>query len=398
MRKGVEQSGKTVLKLDLDVLTLSADRIHQAVARELKLPGSGQRRIHLLLHKANEEQQEIGVASVFYTDGWQYRVTVPDRIEPIQLVRGMVHVVLLEFANRRAGSKSAEIPLWLTEGLVMHLMNSVGPGLTVDSVSAGTMFRTTKSVQGAETLKGAREILLSERPLSFADLCRPTMLQLSEEELKLFQSSAQLFYTELIRLSGGRRNLITMLQSLPECWNWELAFLHAYGGHFAGLLDVEKWWSVVVTAFTGRDPAQTWTAGMSLEKLDEILLAQAQVRLATNTLPVRAEATLQQVIGDWEWSAQKPVVQRTIRQLTFLRHNAPKEIVPLLDDYIGLLLEYLERRSTVGSGGGRHLYVAAPVRILQRETIRKLDLLMVQKEALRRMLPAPSPETSGLSR
>ena len=56
------------------------------------------------------------------TDGWSYQVQLPDVLSRTRLAQAMTVVLLLEFANRNAGTHSAEIPAWLTDGLSQQLL------------------------------------------------------------------------------------------------------------------------------------------------------------------------------------------------------------------------------------------------------------------------------------
>lgn len=371
---------------DLDGLTVSSDRIREAVIREMGFPTRHRSRskVHLFLKRAVVENQEIEVISTYYTDGWQYRLWIPEKVERVKFVRALVYVLLLEFANREAGPKSAEIPLWFTEGLTEHLIASVGPDLIVDSIPTGMMLRTVQRVQGADPVKQTREFLAQRDVLSFSDLARPSPAHLSPENIELFQKSAHLFFFELRRFA--KPSLVELLQTLPFCWNWETAFLHVFSPHFERLLDVEKWWSVSVAAFSGRDARQLWSREACLEKLDALLVASAHVRLATNTLPVRVEVTVQQAIADWEFPAQKQVIESILERLTYLRMSSPADMIGLLDEYRSCLRGYLDKRMEAISGSTTRLHVVPPTRLVVQETIRRLDELYREREILRRDL------------
>jgi hypothetical protein len=393
-----DSNRRDLLKLDLDVLTLSAERIKQALNRELNLSSTGERKIHLFLESVASERPDIRVVAVFYTDGWQYRVSVPERLEQPQLVRGIINVLLLEFANRGAGPKSAEIPLWLSEGVSARLLASFGPELTFTSPPKGWMERKVRVVggrgdpRGADPLREARNTMSSFGVLSFASLAHPSAENLSEENLKSYQCSAHVFYTELVRLAGGRNGIVMMLKELPWCWNWETAMLRAFGSRFQALLDVEKWWSVNVIAFTGRDASQIWPLPLCLQRLDDLLVAPAQVRLATNSLPVRTQTSLQELIIGWDFSAQQPILQKIVNQLTSFKYSSPNETLPLIEAYRSLLTNYLRKRVEVIASINNRLYAALPIRVLQQETVRQLDELFRQREVLRRQqISAVSP-------
>ena len=68
-------------------------------------------------------------------------VALPDVLPRTRFVRALTGVVLLEFANRDAGARSAEIPAWLTDGLSQQLLATgaveivlSSPGRTVNGL------------------------------------------------------------------------------------------------------------------------------------------------------------------------------------------------------------------------------------------------------------------------
>ncbi len=372
------------IQLEPDVVLLSAERIRQTLYSELGIPPRGGQRIDLRLTRASENHQQMLIVPEFFTDGWQYRVDIPDRLEGLRWIRGIVEVVLIEYANRGSGPKSAEIPLWLNEGLSFHLSASCGPDLIFKAVPPGMMAQLVRDSKGVDSLRETREFLREHTAFSFAELSHLTPWDLSSESFKVFQHSAHLLVNELARLPNGRAGLLKMLQALPRYWNWENAFLQAFQPRFEQMLDVEKWWSVHLLAFTGRDPTQTWPADLCLQRLDEILVSAAEVRLATNTLPVRTQATLQQIIVEWSFAQQRPVLEQAQNQLVALRFNCPVEIIPLVDRHRMVLRQYLQNRARANASSLAKRDTAVPARLLIQTTIQQLDELLREREALRR--------------
>ncbi|MBI2950425.1 MAG: hypothetical protein HYY23_22580 [Verrucomicrobia bacterium] len=394
--------GRPLVQLDLDVLALSADRIKQSVCRELDVSARAWGRIHLCLVPAAGVDQEIHILATRFADGWHYRVNVPDQIEDLKLVRGLVEVLLLELANRRGGPKSAEIPLWLTEGLSSQIGNTLGPDLVLQSLPSGWMLQSARNVGGwqdaggLDKLRQARSVLRHAAPASFAELGHPPLdtLQGGSSPTR-FQSSSQLFVAELGHLPNGRACLVNMLQELPSCWNWETAFLRAFRPYFTRLLDVEKWWTVVVTSFTGRDPGQVWAAEICFEKLDEILLQPAHVRLTAEVMPVRTYVTPQQIIADWDVASQKVALERALGQLALLRVHCPLDVASLIERYRAIFVNYLQKRAEANSFSSSKGQATISIPLLLRETIDRLDELYRQREALRRAYAVAAEATAA---
>ncbi|MBI4657301.1 MAG: hypothetical protein HY735_00380 [Verrucomicrobia bacterium] len=381
LKAGGEQP---IVTLDLDVLALSAERIKRALCRELDVSPRGWGRIFLLLKGTSEADQDIVIVSTSYADGWQYRVEIPDQVGELKFIRGMVEVLLLELANRGQRPKSAEIPTWLNEGLSLQLKNWVGPDLILSSVSVGSMVRTIRDLRGLDTLREARTMLRALPAVTLTELGHPDLANLKGDHLKRYQSSAQLFVHELSRLPNGRGCLVNLLRELPSCWNWETAFLRSFHAYFPRLLDLEKWWMVTLTGFTGRDPTQVWSPEICLEKLDEILLIPAQVRLAPDVLPIRTYVTPQQIISEWDFPLQRVALEHLTSRLAALRVNCPLDIASLVERYRQTVQNYLQKRAEAYSISATRGQIAVSIRLLVRETLEQLDELYRQREALRR--------------
>ena len=386
-------SGEDLIKLDADGLLLTAERVKEALLVELNYSSGAPGRIRLILYPALKPDHLIRVISNYSPGEWEYRVEIPDQIEATKLVRGLIHVLLLEIANRGQGPKSAELPLWLVEGLTLHLSATAQKDLVVASIPVGSMLRvireTPKPLPGGipfsplDPLHYAREILRVNRPISFSELSYPPDELLSRERLPVYQCSAQLFLYELLHTRNGRANLVTLVRELPRRWNWETALLRAYPAEFSRMLDVEKKWSVDVLAFTARDPSQIWTRVVCLDRLEEILSVPAQIRVTSEMMPQRKTLTLQQVITHWTFSAQAPLLRNRLSLLDALRLHSPKELGPLIDDYRRAVAEYLQKRDAASRTPETRMQGTLSASLVAQEAIRGLEQLDKRRQALR---------------
>jgi hypothetical protein len=382
------KSGEALVRLDPDTLLLTAERIKDAMLVELGLTSERRspevpNKIRLLLYPATKADPLIAVISTRSPEGWDYRIEMPDQIGPEQLVRSVVHGVLLERANRGQGPKSAELPLWLVEGLTAHVRAVAGADLVVDSVPIGSMLRIVRERQGLDYLKKAREVLASHRPLSFSELAYPRRENLVGEQLAVYQYSSQLFVYELLHTRDGPANLVRMLRELPRYWNWEVALLRGFPNEFQRMLDVEKKWSVDVLAFTVRDASRVWSRVMSLNRLDELLSVAAQVRVSADRLPNRKVLTLQELISTWEFSAQEPILRQKVSLLEVLRFNASPELVPLIDSYRQTLSSYIIKRNQAGRTLETRMQPNLSGSLVAQDAVRELELLDKRREAFR---------------
>jgi hypothetical protein len=376
-------AGEALTRLDAEVLLLCAERIRDSLVRELGLASDRPGKILLVLRIAERPDELVGVAAGLTPDGWEYRMDIPDQIEPQRLVRGIVHTVLLEMANRRQGPKCAELPLWLVEGLTGHLISVAGPDLVVGSVPVGGMLRIVRERRGLDYLREARAALQTSGPPSFSELAYPNAERLVGNKLKVFQAAAQLFVYELLQSQHGPENLVSMLRELPKCWNWEVAFLRGFASEFRRMLDVEKKWSVDALAFTAQDASKVWSRMVSLDRLDDVMTVPAQVRFAADRLPHRQTVTLREVLSSWDSRSQLTVVQQKLAQLQVLRFSSSPELIPLIDSYYRALVGYLQKRNQAARTPETRMQSIPPPSLLAGETIKELEELDKRRQAFR---------------
>jgi hypothetical protein len=256
--------------------------------------------------------------------------------------------LLLELANREAGSHSAEIPHWLIEGLTQQILSSSAKEIILTPPGgAATRFSppaTRVNEDKPNPLKQAHQVLCAAAPLTFDQLSWPSEEQLTGADGVRYCSSAQVFVHELLRLPDGRACLRAMLAGLPQHYNWQFAFWDAFQSHFQRPLDVEKWWALQVVHFTGRELVQTWSAEESWNKLDEIIRSSVEVRSGTNELPMRAAVSLQTIIREWDRDRQTPALQTKLSELAMLRLRLSPDLIPLVDQYRQALIAFLQNR------------------------------------------------------
>ena len=393
-------------------LAVASERIKQAVYRELGDLSPWRGRIHLHLQPARALDENVTIVSERFPNGWNYRLALPQFIERQRFVRAIVQSLLMELANRRAGDRAAEIPAWLTEGLTQRLLampdieltppetrwtrdgqaigatvfdiRRVDPRKPATAPAPGTAVANAKRVIWVDPVEEARRQLLARPPLTLAELSWPTDQQLAGPAGPAYRRSAELFLTELLRLKDGRDCLRAMLDGLAGCYNWQTAFFRAFHAHFARQLDLEKWWSLQVANFTGRDTDHFLTLEESWRELDRIVRTPAEVRHATNELPARTEVTLQFILRQWDQVQQTPALQARVRDLEAIRLRAAPELADLIADYHNVLSSYLRLREKVGfilASTTRD--PNAKLRMLALDAIRQLDALDARRAALK---------------
>jgi hypothetical protein len=370
-------------RFDAPVLAVSCERIKSALLAQLGASDEWQGRVSIFLHQARRLDETIVIGSTADGHDWTYYMNLPDTVERRRLVSAVVDVLLLEMSERNSG-RAAEIPKWLAQGLSQQLVNSSMPELVVDTPEGGnSVIRgSTRYVEGtnAAPLERAHEVLLARPPLTFGELSWPND---GEEESEVYRSSAQLLVCSLLQLEDGRPCLRKMIRELPQHLNWQLSLLDAFQSDFSDQRELEKWWDLRLVNFTGRDLSETWPHDVSARKLDEIIRAGAQVRTAADELPLRSEVTLQSIIGDWGYSMQEGVLREKIRQLDLLRASVSQDLVGLVDDYREVLVAYVKTREKAGAFRSTTVERFLGPDRTALETIRQLNLLDAEREAMR---------------
>jgi hypothetical protein len=400
------QTNENLVRLDLSLLPVSVERIKQAVWGELGVSAPWQGKIRLNLHAATSPDEGVVIASDHFPGGWRYRVELPDLLRRDRYVRALVQVLLLELANRNAGERCAEIPLWLTEGLTQQLLASNSIELILQpprTMSSGIAITSTYvSARRADPLERARALVNEQGALTFSQLSWPEG-DLEGESGAMFRSSAQLFVAGLLGLEQGRANLRAMVEELALYYNWQMAFLHAYRARFEVPLDVEKWWALQSTQSIGRELGQTWVAAASWEKLSQVVRAGVEIRTGTNEPVQRAEVSLQTIIRDWELEPQAQALREKLQELGLLRLRIAPEFVGLVDEYQKAIQDFLHGREHPGlvlpfrKKAAEELLVAETVRQLNALDAKRLKLKpAVMPGALPQSQPAVASDASAL--
>ena len=360
------------------MLVISCEQIKSLLLARLEMADRWQGRIDLTINPSLAEDQAPRLRAEFNPRGWTYKLELPRHVQQEILMRWLICSMLLEIANRQAGVQSAEVPLWLVEGMNADLQaNSLptyihqpGQNLTMD-----VRWDKRAEMMPLELRKNA--------PLTFQQLSWPQASDLTPEGLPLFRSCSQFFLEELLRIDDGRACLRSMLAQLPQHWNWQTAFLQGFHSHFEQLLDVEKWWSVSCVNFVKGNKAQTWSDADCRKTLQSSLDVPVSVHFGSDQLPVEAMITLQEVIRQWRPADADAALQRAVAGLKFLAPRATPQWRPLVQLYLNTLLEYI--RASRAAGVVRPLGKNTPSLLpgAKSDAIKQLDALDRQREVIR---------------
>jgi hypothetical protein len=356
-------SGVTYVRLDPSVLAVSGENIKQSLLSTLYLTDRWQGRIGISLRPVTEDNEEIVIASVRYTDGWQYRMQVPEQVDKARLTKALVEVLLLEIAQRNAGERRLELPPWLVPGLTAHLAATEATPLIIEQET-----RTNRQRHMEDALKQTREVLRRSGGLSLDELNWPHQ----RTDRAAYEASAHLFVHELLRKAGGVP-LSELLARLRDHLNWQTAFLKTYG--FGSLRDADKWWTLHLVQFGGRENLVRWSPAEVGAQLEGVLITAVQVRLTPHELPIRTEVILQQVLQEWDWNRQSSLLRQKLIHLHALRARAASPLADVIDGYRQSLAVYIERRESLRAKPAR----SPVVKSLVSETVQRLNDLDVRR-------------------
>ena len=388
-------SDTNFVRLEPALLAISAERIKDALGRRLEIkpntPWRGQ--IYLAIHPANSLDESVTIISKRMASGWDYRVELPDVLSRVRFTRGLTGVVLLELANRGASAHSAEIPAWFVDGCAQQLLAAGSPEFIFsapDKIVNGLPVTRINATQHGLDSSVAAELVLKNHPaLTFEELSWPTDVQLNGGDGGAYRASAQIFVEALLDLKDGPARMRTMLESLPQFYNWQFAFQSAFRADFSRPVDVEKWWALQLASLAVRDPGSQWTPAISRQKLDALLSVPVEIRAASNSLPARAEISLQAVIRNLAPAQQADLIEATLRDLGLAQFRMAPSFAALTEAYCRALTGYLGKHPTKTS---------APHKSNAEKTIKKLDALDAQRRIIESNIKPDTFIQPGLAR
>lgn len=379
-------TNREFVRLDPAFLAVSAERVKNSLLQKLgvqsdKMQGST---IYLTLQPARALDENVEVFPERFGSHWIYHVALPDVLPRQRLARALTSVFLMDYANRAGDPHLADVPPWLIEGLSQEaLADSMQdvilsfPGQTVNNIPVDHVNVTE---HGVDSLASARAVLQTYSILTFQQLCWPTDLELSGEDGGVYRASAQLFVDQLLDLRDGPAKLRAALDALPRYYNWQTAFFSAFRQNFSSPLEVEKWWALQSVIFTARSPGPQWNAAVSRQKLDEILSVAADFRSTSNSLPVRAEVSLQDVIKNFNSAVQMQILHLKLQDLEVAQFRMTPSLAILAAEYRNALAGYLGEAQV--SRRGAIVEKSSSRVVSARDTLQILNVLDARRRSI----------------
>jgi len=389
------RTNTALVQLEPWVLVVSCERIKDVLWRELNVTTPAAGKIFIFLYRAESADDHITITPQQFSDGWSYRLDMPDLISHDHYLSVMTYILLLELANRNADGRSAEIPLWLREGVARQMLAGheaeLIPLIPQWNVNGLTITPIVMEGRRQDPLAHAHEVLMANPALTFEEMSWTSSDDLRGEPGEQFRSSAQLFVARLLNLRNGHVAFSSFVQSLPRYYNWQLALFNAYHNEFSTTADVEKWWAINVVQFTGHDLSHAWSLEVSLQHLESTIRPAVEVRTAANQAPLHTDTTLQTIIRDWKQSQRDDTLRQVINELAVLKVRLAPAVAQVADSYQATLNSYFKDRQQFDGVSESKRPSSITEASVMRTALKNLDALDAQRAALR---PKPTRSTA----
>lgn len=395
-------TNENLVRLEPALLAVGAERFKSALWSQLGYQSDAKwnGKIFLALFPARSVREDVNIAITPLLPKWNYHVDLPDVVTRTRYTRGLAAALLLEIANRGNFNPdhSAEIPLWLADGLAQ-----LAPGAEPEKIILSSpnqtyrdvpQLRTEKKKRGYDPLFAARATLQNVAPLTFDQLCWPTGAQLDGDDGGAYLASAQLFTAELLALKNGPEKMRQLLAKLPGCLNWQTAFFDAFRENFRRPLDVEKWWTLRLVRFAARDSGPRWNLAVTRERMTDLLAVPVELRAVPDALPERATISLQAAIQNFSSTQRESVLRLKVRDFEIAQFRMAVPFSGLASGYRTVLAEFLGdknknfRPASLGRRGENTAYNSSTTTVLK-----KLDALDARRrEAEAKLDASPLPK------
>ena len=372
-----------LVQLEPALLAVAAEHFKNALWHKLGFPpGSAwQGKVFLALQPARSRDDGVTIASELSLQTWNYRVELPDVLGRTRYVRALAAVLLLEIANRSAGSAhAAEVPAWLVDGLAQQILatDAAKVLLSTPARNQDGLPQSRLNHIGGDPGASApfRAVLENTAALTLEQLSWPTDEQMAGADGGGYRASVQLFVIELLALPDGPACLRDFLARLPACRNWQTAFYAAFQKHFSSPLAAEKWWALRVMNFATHRAGSRWTPAASRARLAALLIVPVASRADSNALPTRAEISLQAALRRFNRDQLSEILSVKLRALQLAQFQFAPPFATLAGSYRQVLADFEVGPPHAPAAGysGKFAPAPAPPADLEK-TLKQLDAL-----------------------
>ncbi len=360
------------IEIEPNLLVVICERVKENILFTLKAKDEWKGNIIINIFPAQTGYDSIWVNAQYTDRGWIYYLDLPSRIEMARLLNAVVGVLFQEMADRKGGSKPAELPPWIVPAFSLNV-HLTAPDITI----LEPFSKKTRVDRRTNPINLIKKRLATIEPLSWDELSWGEDEYLTDFSFtNRYSICAYLFVHQLLRMPDGVARMKDFLSILPSRWNWQVAFLDAFKPHFYSMRDVEKWWSVTVASITGRTETKTLTFEESLKKLDDIVDSPVKIPIRTGVIEgtnsvqtaVVRKFPIQQIITQFGYSQHKQILKEKADELSVLMQQSHPALRKLIEDYRLALVNYLTRRYRAG-------YESDSPKLIARETLNRLDKL-----------------------
>ena len=378
-----------------EIVVVGCERIRQLVRSILQIQPIWRGKIHVIINPRILHPDVGWVRSTKGLEQWDYFVVFSQQVRRETFVRSLVGVLLVDLAHNAPGPYEPEVPVWLREAIVEEILSTAATQVLpskegpLHPLQEGRVWQALFHREYRYSDQWAAMILefRKDPPLTFTELSFPVPADLTGDKGRHYRQSARLFLHELLRLPGGGKRIVRMLEGLSHRLNWQLAFLDAYRPIFQSFLDVEKWWAVASTRFIYGTVVGIRNEAASLFRMDQALTVVLLTRRSPNELPQREMLPLSKAIRRVP-SDQLPKLLRTVeRRLLAAGTGAPPRVRSLLLRYLEAIRGFLnewERGAIVTSARG---YVMWEQQRMLDELFSRLEALDQERKALEKKAP-----------
>lgn len=376
--KGIENQ---MIRLDGDLLVVMAEKMASSFYMFMSLPRKWDSKVFFKINPLLEPDQEVFVQVRRFRDQTHFAAELPYFITKKKLGRLLVRIVLHEFLLQYPGRHQEPPPVWVVRALEREFLEGT---LWRPMLEPGKNIHLNQ--QFVDPISISQKLLNEEPPMSFEELSFPPPEAHEESLREYFDVSSHIFLRKLCDLPGGKKLVVSWMQSLNSHLNWQVGFLKEFRPYFSSYLDVEKWWSIQGLKLIRRNQFQMLQPYESMVRLEQLLVKfipeeespkQNDSEGANSTeiekdIQLPNSVKLQEFVRKTPFSEHSAELLETQKRLMFLHAQSHPLVADTLGFYIHCIDGYLSHKS-YKPGGTRKRNPETFTLAAQKRFIKDLD-------------------------